>query len=68
MVINIIKPGKTPADEPKMRATCNSCKCEFSFQAVDAALVSDQREGDYYQLNCPNNTCGAIVTHFKRGN
>lgn len=63
MVVQVIKQGKSPEERnPKMVATCAACACEFSFQAQDAAYVSDQRDGDYYQLPCPNATCSKPVT------
>lgn len=43
------------------RWSCRECGSEWELDATDPEphLVSDQREGDYYQMDCP--TCGYKV-------
>ena len=53
----IIKPGK-PERNRKIKTTCRKCDCVFTFTASEADLVSDQRDGDYYAINCPMSDCG----------
>jgi len=44
-----------------IRATCNRCGCEFEcLRDKEAKLISDQREGDFYSVDCPD--CGKLVT------
>jgi RNase P subunit RPR2 len=50
--MKIIQSGKSK--EPKeVTATCRGCGCKFSFAAHEAELVSDQRDGDAYVVECP---------------
>lgn len=62
MAIEIIKPGRLPQAQP-MRFECTNCHCEFSATAMDATEVDDQREGNYYVVDCP--TCKRPVTRYK---
>ena len=40
--------------------SCRSCGCRWELCKQDIAiLVPDQRDGDYYQMDCP--TCGRKV-------
>jgi hypothetical protein len=55
MAIEITKRG-TPASDRKHEARCISCKTEFTFQAADAKLEFDARDGNFYQIGCP--VCG----------
>lgn len=58
MAIKIVKPGVLP-ETRVFDATCNYCKCTFTFQPPDAQFVGDQRDGDCYRIGCP--TCGRDV-------
>jgi hypothetical protein len=60
-MIEIIKPGKLESKR-KISATCRKCDCVFTFTAEDADLVSDRRDGDYYAIKCPMESCGNRVT------
>ena len=63
MAIEIIKRG-TPVSERKFDARCGSCKTEFTFQAMDAKLEYDMRDGNFYRINCP--VCGHGCTRDAR--
>ena len=60
MAVKIIKNG-TPRQK-RRSATCMHCRCVFEFDVDDAELVSDLRDGDYYQLPCPQEGCEFNVT------
>jgi hypothetical protein len=49
MTVKIIVPGILPAGK------CRNCSCQFTFNPSDARLVLDQRDGNYYTIDCP--TC-----------
>jgi uncharacterized protein with PIN domain len=59
MTITIIKRGTDPREQP-INTTCSRCKTEFSFHEADAKRVTDQRDGDYFDLPCP--VCGKSCT------
>lgn len=50
--MRIIERGTPPADKP-IQAKCNNCKTLFEFMQNEAQRVHDQRDGDYWHLNCP---------------
>lgn len=54
MAIKIIKAGVLP-ETRQYKCTCRYCGCEFSFTAADARYTHDQRDGDFYTVQCP--TC-----------
>lgn len=56
--MKIIKRGQIPENKT-IRVKCNFCETEFEFQAKEAELVYDQREGDAYKIGCP--VCGRAV-------
>lgn len=50
--MKIIKSGNTK--KPKeVKCTCQRCECKFSFTEKEAKFVSDQRDGNYYAVKCP---------------
>jgi len=51
-MVEIIRQGQRPEDR-RIETTCTRCKTVFAFQAHEARLVPDQRDGDFYQLPCP---------------
>lgn len=55
--MKIIKEGNLPS-ERKFTATCSNCKCHFEFLAKEAEYRSDQRDGDFYEVKCPQSGCG----------
>jgi hypothetical protein len=63
MAIEIIKRGVVPDTIPIM-VDCRHCSTRFSFLKTDAVLVPDQRDGDYYRIDCP--VCHAEVTKAVR--
>lgn len=62
--MRIIKQGKNPQDRP-FRSTCRYCRTEFEWLPSEATLVWDQRDGNFYSLDCP--TCGKQVTKSQSG-
>ena len=57
--MRIIKEGRLKS-EKVYQPTCNDCKTIFEFKQGEANYVSDQRDGDCLQINCP--FCGQVVT------
>ena len=57
--VKIIKRGEIPELAP-MQATCNHCKTEVEFVAAEVKRVFDQRDGDFYQFDCP--VCSRSIT------
>lgn len=57
--MEIIRQGHDPALTP-VQATCNRCDTAIRFFPHEAKYVSDQRDGDFYQIKCP--TCGNNIT------
>ena len=53
--MKIIKKGNIP-EEKIYRSECYNCKTEFEFQAREAKLTRDQRDGDFLTVDCP--LCG----------
>jgi hypothetical protein len=52
MTIKIVRRGELP-EEKIYRGTCSYCKTEFTFNGSDGKFRSDQRDGDYYEIDCP---------------
>jgi hypothetical protein len=59
--MEIITPGKLPEDDIHT-TTCGSCGCHFRFKTAEAKRTSDQREGDYWTVKCPQQGCKYSVT------
>lgn len=57
--MKVIKQGIDPATK-EIRATCSNCKTEIEFLPHEARYSSDQRDGDFYSVDCP--TCKRIIT------
>lgn len=56
MAVKIITKGK--GNKRIYRTRCATCSCVFEFEAEDAKFVADQRDGDFYQIKCPD--CGKM--------
>lgn len=50
--MRIITPGKRPEDMVA-RSTCGQCRCVFEYAKKEATYKSDQRDGDFYIIACP---------------
>ena len=50
--MRVIKSGKRPKDKLK-KMKCIECKTVFQFRMSEAESVLDDRDGDYYRINCP---------------
>lgn len=58
--MKILKPGKLPSAKT-ITTTCDHCGCKFRFAIKEAKLIPDQRDGDFYQVHCPQKGCGSDV-------
>lgn len=63
MAITILHRGVVPDTIP-IEVTCHKCRTVFSFLKTDAVYQADQRDGDYYRIDCP--VCQATVTKAVR--
>lgn len=57
--MKIISQGEDPAKKV-IQAKCSHCGTVVEFEQSEAKLVSDQREGDFYQIGCP--VCHHTIT------
>ena len=57
--MKIIKQGTNPESQP-IRGTCNHCHTVIEFHPMEAKYTSDQRDGDFYSIECP--TCNRTIT------
>lgn len=57
--MRIIKPGIVPGTAPQT-VTCRHCQAVIEFTANEVRRQFDQRDGDYYEFNCPS--CTGFVT------
>lgn len=57
--MKIIREGN--AEPETVRFECRNCKCIFeALKRLEVRLISDQRDGDYYECECP--TCKTNCT------
>ena len=61
--MQIIKRGQVP-EEKELEATCLRCTTVIRFRAGEAKYVDDQRDGDFYQIECP--VCKSLITRYVR--
>ena len=57
--MRIIKSGNNVKSKVKRIIRCYECRCEFEIQSGDEKnfkLVNDFRDGNYYEVPCPE--CG----------
>lgn len=59
-MVEIIKKGLVKSPGDKFRVNCKHCGSLLEFMRMEAKLVFDQRDGDYYRLICP--ACTRDVT------
>lgn len=52
MTIKILKQGRLP-EEVTYKFGCHHCQTEFTAQAKDGKVGSDQREGTWLEVACP---------------
>jgi hypothetical protein len=52
MAVKIIKAGALPSERIYTH-TCHHCQTLYEFQEKDAKLTSDQRDGNFLNINCP---------------
>ena len=58
--MKILKPGKLP-DHKKVKGTCDACGCVFVCERCETKYSSDQRDGDFYSIRCPQAGCNNLV-------
>lgn len=59
--MKVVKKGKMGEPWVNRKVTCESCTAKIKLEAGDSVrLVSDQRDGNYYELKCPE--CGESIT------
>ena len=56
--MKVIKRGEIPETKP-LNVTCNNCHSEIEFLPMEVKRVFDQRDGDFYQFDCP--VCRKLV-------
>lgn len=57
--MKIIRQGIDPAKQT-VEVECNRCRTVIEFLPIEAKYVSDQRDGDFYQIDCP--VCNHKIT------
>jgi hypothetical protein len=57
--MKIVRQGVDQSKQP-VQAECNHCHTVIEFLPFEAKYVSDQRDGDFYQIACP--TCNNNIT------
>ena len=57
--MRIVRHGKRWAN-PEVHGICTTCSCQVAFNLSEAKRVSDQRDGDFYQVKCPECASGYI--------
>jgi hypothetical protein len=58
-MVDVLKRGKIPGDISHIVA-CRKCDSRLRFRRLEADMVSDPRDGDYYKITCP--VCREMVT------
>lgn len=57
--MEIIRKG-VASESKTYRVSCDNCDTLFKFQQLEANWVTDNRDGDYLEVDCP--VCGKSVT------
>ena len=60
--MKILTPGINWNKANPLVFTCRVCSCRFSVEEKEATLVPDQRDGDYYEVKCPETFCRKTCT------
>lgn len=68
--MKIIAHGKM-VGSPEIHGDCVSCYCKIAFVPDEAKLVYDGRDGNYYQIKCPEcpgyiNVSVRVAEHAQR--
>lgn len=50
--MRIIKEGRIP-ETVEHETTCRKCSTVFAWKITEAKYQIDQRDGDFYRINCP---------------
>lgn len=51
-MVDIIKLGVVPGDR-QHETTCRNCDTQFRFKEAEARFQRDQRDGDFWEIDCP---------------
>lgn len=57
--MKIIKEGRPP-EKKVYRGNCRYCETVIEFERIEATYRSDNRDGDYLEIQCP--VCGKVIT------
>lgn len=63
VAMRVVKSGNFKKSGVKRIIECRECSCEFEIESSDTRrfkYVSDQRDGDYYEVRCPE--CNKVNT------
>lgn len=61
--MKIVRTSRSKGSVVKRIIECSSCGCEFEVESKELHnfnLVSDWRDGDYYEVPCPETDCKHI--------
>lgn len=59
--MEIMRKGKLPEAE-EYTIVCGNCDCMFKFTRREARLQTDDRDGDFLEINCPTVGCAKVCT------
>jgi len=57
--MKVIKRGEIPEAKP-IHVDCGNCQSKIEFVPMEVKRVFDQRDGDFYQFECP--VCRGMIT------
>ena len=57
--VKVISKGIPPEEKP-IRLICDHCKSELEFLMKEAKIHYDQRDGNFFSIECP--VCGFVIT------
>lgn len=61
--MKIIKPGVNPS-KAVAEMLCNCCGCIFEAAKDEFTYVHDQRDGDFWEINCPVEFCNMTLYKY----
>ncbi len=56
----IVKSGTLPGGQ-KAEMTCTNCGCVFIAEQKEFSFISDQRDGDFWRIQCPHSGCNTAL-------
>ena len=58
--MKVIKKGN-PKKDTIMTGECRDCECIIECKRHEAKYTADQRDGDFYTVECPTEGCGQLI-------